>query len=203
MKEIILYGAGGHCFAAIELIKSGGVYSPSMILDDSPGQNEVLGIEVQRPETLSKQPVTLCVTIGNNLIRKRITEKYDTIYPIFIHETAMVYPSAHIGKGTLIHPHAVIDAAATINDFCIVNNNATVSHNVTIGNFVHVAIQAAISGGVTIGEGTLIGAGSVILPGIKIGKWVTIGAGSVITKDQPDYAVVYGNPGVIKNIIDK
>jgi acetyltransferase-like isoleucine patch superfamily enzyme len=39
-----------------------------------------------------------------------------------------------------------------------------------------------------------IGANVTILPGIKIGKFSLIGAGSVVTKDVPDFCIVYGNP---------
>ena len=47
-------------------------------------------------------------------------------------------------------------------------------------------------------KGASIGGGSTILPGITIGKHAMIGAGSVVTKDVPDYTIVYGNPAEIK-----
>jgi UDP-2-acetamido-3-amino-2,3-dideoxy-glucuronate N-acetyltransferase len=37
-----------------------------------------------------------------------------------------------------------------------------------------------------------------IICGNAIGQYAFIGAGSVVTKDVPDYALVYGNPGKIK-----
>ncbi len=58
--------------------------------------------------------------------------------------------------------------------------------------------SAAVAGGAFIKEGALIGAGSVIMPGIRVGKWAVIGAGSIVTKDVPDYAMVYGNPAKIR-----
>lgn len=198
MKEISLYGAGGHGHAAIALIKSLGEYQPVVVYDDDPKFENILEVPVK---TIGDQPLstdTLCVTIGNNRNRKKVVSNYDLEYPTFIHESAILYPSAHVDTGTLVHPGVVLDAEVNIGKFCIINNHATLSHNVTIGDFVHVAIQAAIAGGVTIGEGTLIGAGSIILPEVSIGKWVTIGAGSVVTKDIPDNVLAYGNPAVIK-----
>jgi acetyltransferase EpsM len=54
---------------------------------------------------------------------------------------------------------------------------------------------------VIVGEGTHIGAGATVIPNIKIGKWCIIGAGAVITKDVPDYSLVFGVPGrIIKKI---
>jgi len=200
MKEITLFGAGGHSYAAVSLIKGLGKYKPVLIYDDNPKEDNILGIPVLDYKDEKIKTESVCVTIGDNEARKKIVLAHDFNYPTFIHESASICPSALIGKGSLVLPQVVLDADVELGDFCIVNNNATVSHNVKVGNYVHIAIQAAISGGVSIEEGVLIGAGSVILPGIKIGKWAVVGAGSVVTKDVPDYAVVYGNPARIKRI---
>lgn len=198
MKEIILYGAGGHCFAIIELIKSLQNYKPSCILDDAPKRNHILDIPVVKSlENIKDKAIV--ISVGNNFSRKQIAQKLKNTcdFPILIHKSTIKYASAQIGEGVQILPGVVLDAAIEIGDFCIINNHATISHNVKIGDFCHIAIQVALSGGVTIGEGTLIGAGSVVLPEIKIGKWAIIGAGAVVTKDVPDFAVVYGNPARI------
>lgn len=194
MKDISIFGAGGHCNAIVELIRSSGTHQIKVILDDSPAKETILGIPVQSDRSHLAEGDSICIAIGNNEIRKQLTEQLKMEYPNFVHESAVIYPSAILGAGNVIFPLAVIDAAVQIGNHCIINNQATVSHNVRIGDFVHIAIQAAIAGGVVIGEGTLIGAGSVILPDVTIGKWATIGAGAVVTKDVPDNAVVYGNP---------
>ena len=198
MKDIILYGAGGHCYAVIELIKSLKNYNPIHILDDNPNQEKILKIPVIKHNS-DVIPKCLCISIGNNSNRKKIATSFNAEFPMFIHKSSVIYPSVSIGKGTLVMPNAVLDADSKIGEFCIVNNNATISHNVILGNFVHVAINVAIAGGVIIGEGTLLGAGSVILPNIKIGKWAVIGAGTIVTKDVPDYATAIGNPAKIIN----
>jgi acetyltransferase-like isoleucine patch superfamily enzyme len=43
-------------------------------------------------------------------------------------------------------------------------------------------------------KGASLGSSTTILPGITIGSYAMTGAGSVITKNIPDYALVYGNP---------
>lgn len=40
--------------------------------------------------------------------------------------------------------------------------------------------------------------GVTILPGVTIGNHVILAACSVVTKDVPDWAVVAGNPAVVK-----
>ncbi len=52
-----------------------------------------------------------------------------------------------------------------------------------------------------VNYGASIGANSTILPGINIGKFSFIGAGSVVTKDVPDYALVFGNPAKINGYV--
>lgn len=49
-----------------------------------------------------------------------------------------------------------------------------------------------------IGNDVWIGHGAMIRAGITIGDGVVIGAGAVVVKDVPPYAVVAGNPAVIK-----
>jgi acetyltransferase EpsM len=197
MKQIVLYGAGGHCYAVVELIKSLGEYNPVEIWDDKPDTSSIIGVPVLKAIE-GKTPEFMCITIGDNDIRKEIAGKYSVNYPTFIHRSAVLYPSVSVGRGTVVHPLAVLDADAKIGEHCIINNHATISHNVIIGDYSHIAIQASVAGGVEIGEGALVGAGSIILPNIRIGKWATIGAGAVITKDVPDNTTVIGNPGKIK-----
>jgi UDP-2-acetamido-3-amino-2,3-dideoxy-glucuronate N-acetyltransferase len=43
--------------------------------------------------------------------------------------------------------------------------------------------------------GATVGANSTIVCGTTIGRYAFIGAGTVVTRDVPDYALVYGNPG--------
>lgn len=43
-------------------------------------------------------------------------------------------------------------------------------------------------------KGASLGANATIVAGTTIGRWAMIGAGSVVTRDVPDFALVYGNP---------
>ncbi len=201
MKDIILFGGGGHCYATIALIRSLGEYAPNVIYDDNPKEEDIMGVGLKQYQNEDFFEKSLCISIGDNNVRKVKANKFSKAkFPSFIHSSSVIYPSANVGKGSLILPNAVLDAECRVGNFCIINNNATVSHNVVIEDFVHIAINVAIAGGVSVGEGSLLGAGSIILPDIKIGKWAVIGAGAVVTKDVPDNAVVYGNPArIIKN----
>jgi UDP-2-acetamido-3-amino-2,3-dideoxy-glucuronate N-acetyltransferase len=43
-------------------------------------------------------------------------------------------------------------------------------------------------------RGASMGANSTIVCGITIGRYAFVGAGSVVTRDVPDYALIFGNP---------
>lgn len=49
--------------------------------------------------------------------------------------------------------------------------------------------------------GAAIGANAVVVCGITIGRWAMIGAGSVVTRDVPDYGLVYGNPARLHGFV--
>jgi UDP-2-acetamido-3-amino-2,3-dideoxy-glucuronate N-acetyltransferase len=53
----------------------------------------------------------------------------------------------------------------------------------------------------TIKKGATIGANATIICGHTLGSYCFIGAGAVVTKDIPDYALVYGNPAKIQGWI--
>jgi len=43
-------------------------------------------------------------------------------------------------------------------------------------------------------RGASLGANCTIVCGVTIGRYAFVGAGAVVTRDVPDYALVYGNP---------
>lgn len=57
---------------------------------------------------------------------------------------------------------------------------------------------AAYRGDITIGNDVWIGREVKVLSGVKIGDGAIIAAHSVVTKDIPPFAIVAGNPAVIK-----
>jgi UDP-2-acetamido-3-amino-2,3-dideoxy-glucuronate N-acetyltransferase len=52
-----------------------------------------------------------------------------------------------------------------------------------------------------IRRGASMGANSTIVCGTTIGQYAFIGAGAVVTRDVPDYALIYGNPAKLRGWI--
>jgi tetrahydrodipicolinate N-succinyltransferase len=49
--------------------------------------------------------------------------------------------------------------------------------------------------------GASIGAHATIVCGTTIGRWAMIGAGAVVTRDVPDFGLVYGNPAHLHGFV--
>lgn len=134
-----------------------------------------------------------------------------------IWQYSLVLKDANIGENCNICAHTLIE-----NDV-VIGNNVTVKSGVFIWDGIRIEDNVFIGPSVTftndkkprskqypemfsqtiVRDGASIGANATILPGITIGKYAMIGAGAVITKDVPDYAVMVGNPAIIKGYVNK
>tara|TARA_R110002072_G_scaffold302114_2_gene484051 strand:+ start:893 stop:1513 length:621 start_codon:yes stop_codon:yes gene_type:complete len=203
MHKVCLFGASGHGSVIKDIVLSTNK-EVECFFDDNILYKQFLGIPVfysDKVQTFNKN--AFIVSIGNNLIRKKISKKLIVQFAKAIHKKATVSKEVKIGKGTVVMAGAIINANVQIGEHCIINTNAVVEHDCFLEDFVHISPSATITGNVSIEEGVHIGAAATIIPNIKIGKWATIGAGAVVLKDVPEYAVVVGNPARIINYKEK
>jgi UDP-perosamine 4-acetyltransferase len=158
----------------------------------------VLGTEQDLENvTMSNDVTTLCVAIGANRDRQRvsksITESGCTLTRA-ISRFAMLSTSATCGEGVQLLAGSVVNAATRIGAGTIVNTNASIDHDCDVGEFVHVAPGVTIGGGVTIGDLAFVGIGATVLPGISIGAGAMVGAGAVVIADVAPGTTVVGVP---------
>lgn len=130
----------------------------------------------------------------------------------FVH----VRKGARIGKNCNIGKGAYIDTNVEIGDNCKIQNFATVYQGVKIGNDVLVGPHVCFTNDMypraslwdderlvktVVKDGASVGANSTIVAGVAIGKYAMIGAGAVVTKNVPDYGLVFGNPARLRGFV--
>ena len=193
--KIYIYGASGHGKVVCDVAKSAG-YKEIIFLDDNG--------ELKFSPDLPKFPVI--VAIGDCKIRANLQKKVSEAgfeIATLIHETAVISPSAKIGRGVVIMPNVVVNADAVINDGVILNSACVIEHDCVVGEFSHICPRVSVAGNTKIGHGVWLGIGSCAIQGINIGEGSYIGAGSVIIGDIAPFSLAYGSPArVIKNLLN-
>jgi UDP-2-acetamido-3-amino-2,3-dideoxy-glucuronate N-acetyltransferase len=126
-----------------------------------------------------------------------------------------IWHFCHVMSGTKIGKNSVLGQNVFVGKNVSIGNNVKVENNVSV--FEAVVLEDDVFCGPScvftnvinprshvsrkneykqtlIKQGASIGANATIVCGNTIGKYAFIGAGSTVTKDIPDYALVYGNP---------
>ena len=131
---------------------------------------------------------------------------------------AHVRTGAVLGEDCVIGKSSFIDHSVHIGDRVKIQNLVSVYYGVTIDNDVFVGPHAVFTNDFRpraqpadgwnvvkthVHEGVSIGANSTIVCGHDLGKFCMIGAGSVVTKDVPEFALVYGNPAKVRGWVCK
>ena len=122
---------------------------------------------------------------------------------------AQIREHAVIGKNCVIGNGVYIDKGVRIGDRVNIHNRALLYRNLVVENDVFIGPAVCFTNDArpranrirnlrkkkwAVKKGASIGANSSILADVTIGAFAMVGAGSVVTKDVPDYALVYGVP---------
>ncbi len=198
-KEIILYGASGHCKVVLDIAKLTNnkvVY----IIDDNKTIKKIADISVRQNTRgrFNDKKYNMIISIGNNSTRKSIADLLNNVnFQKLIHPSSSIDITSIILEGTVVMAGVIVNSSVSIGRHCIINTGAIIDHDCFIGDFVHISPNATLCGDVSIGNGTQVGAGTVIIQGVRIGNNVKVGAGTVVIKDVPDNVTIVGNPGRI------
>jgi sugar O-acyltransferase (sialic acid O-acetyltransferase NeuD family) len=195
---MILYCAGGHAKVIMDILQANGV-QVSLCFDDNPSKHELHGVKVSLPY---ETPEQLILCIGNNIIRKQLSEAHNFKYGTAIHPSAIISPSARIGEGTVIMPGVIIHADVVIGKHCIINTGSIIEHDCEVDDFTHVSPGATICGQVHLNEGVWIGAGATVINSLNIGAWSIVGAGATVIRDVLPNVVVAGCPAKFLRFVD-
>ena len=120
-----------------------------------------------------------------------------------------ILQNSNIGKGCNIGQNAMIGPEAEIGNYCKIQNNISIFKGVKLEDYVFCGPSVVFTNVLNprshisrmkearytlVRNGATLGANSTIICGSTIGRFAFIGAGSVVTRDVPDFALVFGNP---------
>lgn len=118
-----------------------------------------------------------------------------------------------IGKDCKIGQNVVIGPTAVLGNRCKIQNNVSIYEGITLEDDVFCGPSCVFTNvfnprshiprmdelkKTLIKKGATIGANATIVCGHTVGSYSFVGAGAVVTKDIPDFALVYGNPAKIQ-----
>ncbi len=124
-----------------------------------------------------------------------------------------IMPDVTIGKNCVIGQNVFIGRGVKIGDNVKIENNVSVFEGVTLEDGVFCGPSCVFTNVINprgqisrkheikptlVKKGATIGANATIICGNTIGSYAFVGAGAVVSKDVPDYALVYGNPAKIQ-----
>lgn len=123
-----------------------------------------------------------------------------------------VMSSAHIGERCNIGQNVFVAADVRIGDNVKIQNNVSLYTGVIVEDDVFLGPSMVFTNVINprshvnrkdeyqttlVQKGASIGANATILCGTTLGRYCFVGAGAVVTRDVPDYALVYGSPARI------
>jgi UDP-2-acetamido-3-amino-2,3-dideoxy-glucuronate N-acetyltransferase len=126
-----------------------------------------------------------------------------------------IQSGAKVGKNCRIGQNVNIGNNVVVGDGVKIQNNVSVYEGVVLEDYVFCGPSMVFTNilnprsefpqrgkefykSTIVKRGATLGANSTIVCGITIGRYTFVGAGAVVTRDIPDFALVYGNPADIK-----
>lgn len=139
--------------------------------------------------------------------------------PVKIGKGTKIWHFSHVMAGVSIGENCIIGQNVFIGSGAVLGNGIKVQNNVSVYDGVILEDDVFCGPSMVftnvfnprsfisrkkefrnslVKKGATIGANATVVCGNSIGQYAFIGASSVVTKDVPDYALVYGNPGKVK-----
>jgi UDP-2-acetamido-3-amino-2,3-dideoxy-glucuronate N-acetyltransferase len=157
----------------------------------------------------------------NAVIREMEHEGYFVHESSYVDQSCSIGPGTKVWHFSHVMKNSLIGANCNIGQNVVISPDVVIGNNVKIQNNVSVYTGCILEDDVFCGpsmvftnvvnprshvvrkneykttlvrRGASLGANCTVVCGTTIGQYAFVGAGAVVTRDIPDYALVYGNP---------
>ena len=111
-----------------------------------------------------------------------------------IHPSAVVASDVQVGVGAFIGSCATVQPESRIGRFASLRAGAMLGHHCVVGDHGYVGPNATMCGRSVLREAAHLGPGAVLLDSKVMGRYSVAGIAAAVTKDVPEFTVVFGNP---------
>lgn len=115
-----------------------------------------------------------------------------------IGQNVVISPGVILGEGVKIQNNVSVYTGVICEDGVFLGPSCVFTNVINPRAFIERKSEYRKT---VVKQGASIGANATIVCGHDIGRYAFVGAGAVVTKDVPDYALVYGSPAKIHGYV--
>ena len=193
MKNLIVYGCGGHARSVAEVALANGKTRLVFVDSRAKANETIFGFPVVT--SFQDENAGIIIAIGDNEKRASLFGRFlpQQCESIVAHD-AYFGRDVVIGRGSFVGHGAYLGPGVTADVNSILNTRCVIEHESRVGAHCHIAINATVAGRCQIGDFVTLGAGVTVIDNISICSNVFVGAGATVTRNLDTAGLYVGVP---------